>query len=57
MGCLKGESEVEKKEAKFECSKCGALVGKKSHICKPVKLSGGKKSAHKCKCDKNKKKK
>lgn len=38
MGCLKGESEVKKKAAKFECEKCGAAVKKKSHACKPVKL-------------------
>lgn len=55
MGCLKGESEVKKKEAKFECRKCGALVSKKGHICKPVKFSVSKKSTHKCKCDKKKK--
>lgn len=57
MGCLKGESEVKKKEARFECSKCGALTSKKGHACKPVKVSGCKKDAqkHKCKCDKKKK--
>lgn len=37
MSCLKGESEVKKKEAKFACGKCGAMVKKKSHVCKPVK--------------------
>jgi len=40
MGCLKGESEVKKKDAKFECGKCGAKVEKKSHACKPEKLKG-----------------
>lgn len=44
MGCLKGESEVKKKAAKFECGKCGAKVKKKEHVCKPVKLEGDKKS-------------
>ena len=38
MGCLKGESEVKKKAAKFECEKCGAAAKKKSHLCKPHKL-------------------
>ena len=41
--CLKGESEVKKKDAKFECSKCGARVEKKSHACKPEKIKGDKK--------------
>ncbi|HEY5674018.1 MAG TPA: hypothetical protein VIR78_09955 [Malonomonas sp.] len=49
MGCLKGESEVKKKDAKFECGKCGARVEKKSHACKPEKLKGveGKKEKDK----------
>lgn len=55
MGCLKGESEVKKKEAKFECRKCGALAGKKGHICKPAKLSDDRKTTQKCKCDQKKK--
>ena len=38
MGCLKGESEVKKKEAKFACDKCGAAAKKKSHVCQPVKV-------------------
>lgn len=38
MGCLKGESEVKKNEAKFACDKCGAKVKNKEHVCKPVKL-------------------
>ena len=54
MGCLKGASEVKKKDAKFECGKCGAQVGKKGHVCKPVKLPSDKKN--KCKCKENKKK-
>lgn len=54
MGCLKGESEVKKKDAKFECSKCGAHVSKKGHVCKPVKLTSSKKN--KCKCEEDKKK-
>jgi len=48
--CLKGESEVKKKEAKFACEKCGALSQKKSHLCKPEKV------AHSKKDDKKKKK-
>ena len=55
MGCLKGDSEVKKKKAKFECGKCGAMTAKKGHVCKPVKVDGGKKDATKCKCDKKKK--
>ncbi len=51
MGCLKGESEVKKKDAKYQCGKCGAAVGKKSHACKPVKTEEGKKK------DKSKKEK
>jgi len=39
-GCLKGDSEVKKKEAKFKCEKCGALTDKKKHICKPEKIKG-----------------
>jgi len=54
MGCLKGESEVKKKDARFECCKCGAKVEKKSHVCKPVKVDGGKKASPKCKCSKKK---
>ena len=57
MGCLKGESEVKKKDAKFECCKCGARVEKKDHVCKPVKFDGRKKSADKDKCKGSKKKK
>jgi len=44
MGCLKGESEVKKKEAKFACGKCGAKVKNKEHVCKPVKLESAKKN-------------
>jgi len=47
MGCLKGESEVKKKDAKFECGKCGAKVKNKDHACKPVKLADAKKSKSK----------
>ncbi len=47
MGCLKGESEVKKKAAKFKCGKCGAAVNKKSHACKPVKVEESKKKAGK----------
>jgi hypothetical protein len=55
MGCLKGKSEVKKKQAKFECSKCGAKVEKKGHACKPVKFDSAKKKSAKCKsCKKEK---
>jgi len=40
--CLKGESEVKKKEAKFACGKCGALSDDKEHLCKPEKLKKDK---------------
>jgi len=41
--CLKGESEVKKKEAKFACQKCGARTAKESHVCKPEKIKKEKK--------------
>ena len=41
--CLKGESEIKKKDAKFECGKCGARTEKKSHVCKPQKIKQDKK--------------
>jgi len=41
--CLKGESEVKKKQAKFACGKCGATTDKKDHVCKPEKLKDAKK--------------
>jgi len=40
--CLKGESEVKKKDAKYTCEKGGAGSAKKDHLCKPEKLSGEK---------------
>ncbi len=49
MGCCKGESEVGKKATRFSCEKCGAKVKKKSHVCKPVKVSGGGKPHKKAK--------
>lgn len=52
MGCLKGESEVKRKEAKFECKKCGAAVNKKGHVCKPVPLEQAEKKGHKGKSEK-----
>ena len=52
MGCLKGESEVKKKDAKFECGKCGARVEKKSHVCKPEKLKGAADKKEKVKGEK-----
>ena len=45
--CLKGESEVKKKAAKFACEKCGARTDQKSHVCKPKKLKTGKKKSKK----------
>ena len=54
MGCLKGESEVKKKDAKFACGKCGAAVKKKSHACKPVKLELVEKGEKKDKKEKKK---
>ena len=47
MSCLKGESEVKKKAAEFSCEKCGAKAKKKSHVCKPVKLSEADKKGKK----------
>ncbi len=55
MSCLKGESEVKKKDAKFECGKCGALTSKKAHVCKPVKVAAGGKNSSKDKGSKKKK--
>lgn len=55
MGCFKGASEVKKKDAKFECDKCGAQTDKKGHVCKPVKISDAKKSDRKDKHGKKKK--
>jgi len=57
MGCLKGESEVKKKSAKFECEKCGAAVKKKGNVCKPVKLESATEPDKKDKKDKKGKKK
>ena len=45
--CLKGESEVKKKAAKFSCEKCGAKSDKKNHLCKPEKLPTAKKDSKK----------
>lgn len=56
MGCLRGESEVEKKVAKFACGKCGAAVKKKSHVCQPVKWEEHGKEEKKQKKAKKKKK-
>lgn len=41
--CLKGDSEVKKKDAKFICQKCDAKTDKKSHVCKPEKIKPSKK--------------
>ncbi len=40
--CLKGESEVKKKEATHVCEKCDAKTDKKTHLCKPKKIKGKK---------------
>ncbi len=40
--CLKGESEVSKSKAKYECKKCGARSDKKDHVCKPKKVKKDK---------------
>ena len=55
MGCLKGESEVKKKDAKFACDKCGARAKKKDHVCKPVKLEEGGKADKKAQKGRKKK--
>ena len=54
--CLKGESEVKKKDAKFACGKCGAKAEKKSHVCTPEKLKSEKKGEKKEDKKENKKK-
>jgi Zn finger protein HypA/HybF involved in hydrogenase expression len=41
--CLKGESTVKKKDAKFYCETCGAKTDKKGNVCKPGKVTKGKK--------------
>jgi len=41
--CLKGKSEVKKKDTRFECRKCGARTDDKSHVCKPEKVKKKKK--------------
>jgi len=38
MSCLKGTSQVKKKDAKFVCDKCGAQVKKKAQVCRAVKV-------------------
>lgn len=42
--CLKGKSEVKKKDATFTCAKCGALSEKKGHLCKAEKLDKSQKT-------------
>ena len=56
MSCLKGESEVKKKAAKFECEKCGAAAKKKGSVCKPIKLEQSDSPEKKDKKNKKKKK-
>jgi hypothetical protein len=41
--CLKGKSEVKKKDAKFQCRRCGARTDDKGHVCKPEKFKKKKK--------------
>ena len=36
--CLKGKSEVKKRETRFQCKKCGARTDTKDHVCKPEKV-------------------
>ncbi|MHB8763522.1 MAG: hypothetical protein ACYDA8_04160 [Deferrisomatales bacterium] len=36
--CLKGESEVSKKDATVKCKKCGARSDDKEHVCQPKKV-------------------
>lgn len=57
MSCLKGESEIKKKSAKFVCEKCGAATKKKGNVCKPTKLDGDNKSDSSEKKDKKAKNK
>jgi len=40
--CLKGKSEVKKKDARFQCTKCGARTDAKGHVCKPEKVKAKK---------------
>lgn len=40
--CLKGESEVKKKDAKVICAKCGAAARDKDRVCKPEKIKKDK---------------
>ena len=56
MSCLKGESEVKKKAARFECEKCGAAAKKKGSVCRPVKLEVSGEPEKKDKKGKKKKK-
>lgn len=44
-GCLKGESEVKKKDAKYTCAKCGAAAAKEDHLCQPEKVVAEKKGS------------
>lgn len=49
MSCLKGKSDVKKKDAKYACSKCDACTNKKGDVCKPEKLKPKKDSKKKAK--------
>ena len=40
MGCKKDKPDRKKKDGKFECAKCGAVVNKKDKVCKPKKKKG-----------------
>jgi len=52
--CLKGESEVKKKEAKYTCGKCGGRTAIKDHVCKPEPVKPAKEKHKKDKGGKKK---
>ena len=38
MGCKKDNPDRSKKDGKFECKKCGAVVKKKDKVCSARKI-------------------
>ncbi len=38
MSCLHGKSKAVKDSAKYECTRCGALVNSKNKVCKAKKI-------------------
>ena len=38
MGCKKDKAKKDKKDGKYECTKCGAVVKKKDKVCKAKKI-------------------